>query len=370
VAKRDKKDEGTEEYEFQVPDFDEDAFIHKEMVSFRTTTILFAWGVVAALVSWGLFVAVEGAKMGWYLGLAVVVATGFLLRYVYRALKVDVSHFGRREWLGTGFLFFFTWLAFFLILVNPPISDFAEPRADVYIVPPLQQAGGDVLIHASFEDNHRVTDASFVIMQGQQTIATLDDFIDEGRGHYRLILAAPQSGQYTYTATAEDAKGHVTVTEGTFQVRSNALQLFDNQIQDGRLDVGDRIEVRLLEEIPVRSVYLDILNTGRRVNMTMNAFGTGWEASTDLAGWSVGNNTFRVVAETFTQWEGLHEIPPGQLVLPGPYHVEVTAPGNVQVPIPTDHLVPDNIRQVPGPSALLVIAGVLGIAAVVRRRRD
>lgn len=42
VAKDEANDTKGEEYQFEIPDFDEEAFIHKEMTSFRTTAVLFA----------------------------------------------------------------------------------------------------------------------------------------------------------------------------------------------------------------------------------------------------------------------------------------------------------------------------------------
>ncbi|MGB1697177.1 MAG: hypothetical protein ACPHK8_02125, partial [Thermoplasmatota archaeon] len=115
MAKDEANDAKGEEYQFEIPDFDEEAFIHKEMTSFRTTAVLFAWGILAALLSWGIFVAVDGAKTAWYLGLAVVIGFLYALRIVYPKLNIDVAHFKRREWMGTGFLLFFTWLAFFIL---------------------------------------------------------------------------------------------------------------------------------------------------------------------------------------------------------------------------------------------------------------
>ncbi|MFA5944900.1 MAG: hypothetical protein WC876_10595, partial [Candidatus Thermoplasmatota archaeon] len=112
---KDSKDGKDSDYEFIPPDFDEDAFIHREMVSFRTTLLLFLWGIVAAAVSWGAFAAMGGVKTGWLVGLGIAAVFFLGLKSVFTMLKVDIKHFGRREWLGTGALYFFTWLSFFII---------------------------------------------------------------------------------------------------------------------------------------------------------------------------------------------------------------------------------------------------------------
>ncbi|HEX2065337.1 MAG TPA: hypothetical protein VHI93_00855, partial [Candidatus Thermoplasmatota archaeon] len=93
----DEKKDGSG-YEFVPPDFDEDAFVHREMVSFKTTSILFGWGVLAAAASWAAYVAVGGTDLGWLIGLALCGAFGYALKFLFPRLGADVSHFKRKEW--------------------------------------------------------------------------------------------------------------------------------------------------------------------------------------------------------------------------------------------------------------------------------
>ena len=85
--KKESKDGKDPDYEFIPPDFDEDAFIHKELVSFRTTSILFVWGIVAALVSWAIYGPMGADRGAWFAGLAVCAAFGFSLKVLYTQLK-------------------------------------------------------------------------------------------------------------------------------------------------------------------------------------------------------------------------------------------------------------------------------------------
>src|SRR5205085_1049358 len=71
----DKAPEGKGEYEFKLPDFDEDTFIHREMVQFKTTSLLFLWGIVTALVSWAAYALLQGDESsGWLAGLLIAAA--------------------------------------------------------------------------------------------------------------------------------------------------------------------------------------------------------------------------------------------------------------------------------------------------------
>ena len=373
--KRDGKGEGKgdgDDYEFIPADFDEDAFIHREMVSFRTTSILFLWGIVAALVSWALFAALDGAKVGWLVGLLVCAAFGFALKWLFPALKADIKHFARREWLGTAFLFFFTWLAFFILAVNPPVSDFAPPRVDVHAAPPLQEAGGDVVVDAFFEDNGRVTARDLHVLGPAGEVPA--DMQEVGPGHFRFTAAALPVGQYVVAATASDAKGHEANATITFAIVETLL---DVDFPDGRtLDgPGDRVIVDVRDSVPpctkklrvacVRTVYLD-QGDGTRVTLEHDAQVGAWTAVPNHAGWKTGNNTFDVVAEVMDAYAGSVRVDGGRMV-DGPYSVEVTAAtGDYEPKVRADPSAPR--REVPGLGPVALGIGLLALVALARRR--
>lgn len=379
VARNDKSSEGGkdgEDYEFIPADFDEDAFIHREMVSFRTTSILFLWGIVAALVSWGLFAAVDGAKVGWLLGLGVATVFGLALKWIYPRLKADIKHFGKREWLGTGFLFFFTWLAFFIIAVNPPVSDFAPPRVDLLAGPPVQQAGGTVVIDVFYEDNDRVASHDFLVTgPNGDIVAPLEDL---GRGHYRATLTDLDAGIYMATAQAEDANGHPGETTLTFTVVETALDVF---LPDGaRFDAPqDALLVQvpglpackarkgggMVEEPCLRTVYLEKADGGI-VTLEFATAEGGWRATSNFDGWAQGNNTFTVVAQIRGVHTGSAFVDGGEL-REGPYSIDVTAPlGEYAPKVIGQPGAP--MRSVPGVGVVALGVGLLALAAFARRR--
>ncbi len=385
MAKEQKADE---EYEFIPADFDEDAFIHREMVSFRTTTILFLWGIVAAAVSYLVFAALDGAKVGWLAGLAIAAVFGVSLKWLYPRLKADIKHFGRREWMGTGFLFFFTWLAFFLIAINPPVSDFAPPAADVHVVPAVPLAGQPVTVHLFVEDNVKVTSHGFRLTGPAGEVAGEGELTDLGHGHHVLELASLPAGAYEVVASASDGeRGHETTA--TFTVTEAAIDYSATAggVLAGAADsVVVTLDPALREAVPdcrtskgtvssappcVRTVRLEMLGGGEVVlkldkRDTKTRADDRWTATTENAGWKAGNNTFDVVVELVDQYQGSVRFDGGEL-RDGPHTVEVRAtPGSLETTPARDPAA--QRRNVPGLELPLLAIGLVALAAIARRR--
>ncbi|MEA3137465.1 MAG: hypothetical protein QOC71_1746, partial [Thermoplasmata archaeon] len=296
---------GDENYEFIPPDFDEDAFIHKELVSFRTTLILFLWAIVAAAVAWAAFAAMGGAKAGWLVGLGIAAVFFLGLKRIFTMLKVDIKHFGRREWLGTAALFFFTWLSFFIIAINPPVSDFAPPRVALVPSPATQTPDGMVAIHLFVEDNVALDSHSFELTSGGQPIASTSDLVDLGHGHYRYDASGLPPGTYVAHGSGVDSRGHTGNNTATFGVSEGLIDY--SATAGGTLSgAADRVLVKVpgtptcptnkqgqvnTHDVCVRTVRLES-TSGGNVTLKWNKEEAVWVATTAHHGWSTGNNTF------------------------------------------------------------------------------
>jgi len=132
MAKKRKKDkEPQEDYQFIPPDFDEKEFLRKEMRDIRTAflTIVFAviFGAVAGIIA---LASPDFALVG----LIIVIAGMVALPTIYRFIKVDTSAFQKKHWAGNFGTFFFTFLAIWVMLMNPPFSDHAKPTVEEVIV--------------------------------------------------------------------------------------------------------------------------------------------------------------------------------------------------------------------------------------------
>ena len=248
MAKRNKADEPAEDedYQFIPPDFDEDQFIHKEMVSFHTTVVLFFAGIVAAVASWGAFAAMDGARTGWFVGMVILAITFAFLRPLFRILNIDIAHWARREWIGTGFLIFFTWLAFFIMLVNPPVSDFADPQANLYVLPGHPEAGAETTLELFLHDNDAVASHTSSLVGPSGPIA-LTFAEAPGLDHHYEASMQFGVGDYSWTVTVEDKKGRTHTSYHNFTVAPSSLDVFirDEGAPDDQVLVtvpGDRAD--------------------------------------------------------------------------------------------------------------------------------
>jgi hypothetical protein len=370
---------GGEGDDFIPPDFDEDAFIHREMVSFRTTLILFVWAIVAAAVSWAAFGALHGAQTAWLLGLGICAVFGYALRWLFPRLKADIAHFGRREWLGTAALFFFTWLAFFILAINPPISDFAPPRVEPHASPALQQAGGAVTLDLFVEDNEKVSQHSFHLLRdGAETAApTLSEV---SPGHFRGIATAVTVGNYSMQASADDSAGHTANRQVGFQVvpqaftvalpEGGAIDSPTDQVLVKAIDPALRActtSKNVVNNAPcVRTVRL-LFADGRAMDLEWSATFGGWQATSNFAGWAAGPNNFTVSVQMLSSYAGSVRVDGGNLTA-GPYQLNVATPIGTYAPKvvaePTPHQ-----RKVPGLEAPFLAVALVALAVVVRRRR-
>jgi hypothetical protein len=125
AKKRRKSDkEPEEEYEFRPPEFDEKEFIKKELGETRSVIFTVVYAIVLGAVA-GLLSAADRA----FLGPAFLIAIAGMvsLKWVYPIFKIDSKAFQKRNWLGNIGTFFFTFLAIWILLLNQPFADFAQP---------------------------------------------------------------------------------------------------------------------------------------------------------------------------------------------------------------------------------------------------
>ncbi|HEX2065258.1 MAG TPA: hypothetical protein VHI93_00450 [Candidatus Thermoplasmatota archaeon] len=357
-------------YEFVPPDFDEDAFVHREMVSFKTTTILFVWGILAAAASWAAYVAVGGTDLGWLIGLALCGAFGYALKFLFPRLGADVSHFKRKEWVGTGFLFFFTWLSFFLVALNPPLTDVAPPQVFLSAGPPLQEAGAPVTVDVVAADNGRLAGLQVRVTRdgGDLTVP----FTEVAAGHLRGTLPSA-AGRYTVAATATDAKGHV----GRAATNVTIGRVLDVTWPAGNVLAKPTDQVLVSLRVPpcapgyptydcIRTVQLRALDGTPSIALEHSPSDGGWRATPNFAGWTMGNHTYQVVAHYPTRFLGANPVSGGNITGPQAA-LEIRLPaGDHQVavlPEPTQRTI-----HVPAPSLGVLAVALLGLAILVHRR--
>ncbi|HUS99008.1 MAG TPA: hypothetical protein VMY59_01655, partial [Candidatus Thermoplasmatota archaeon] len=97
MAKRRK--EGTEveeQLDFQIPKFDEEAFMKKERRNIKTLFISFLFGLLVSVICFGFWALLEGNFLRWELVLLVGVVNSIWIKYLFIQLNIDLTDFGRK----------------------------------------------------------------------------------------------------------------------------------------------------------------------------------------------------------------------------------------------------------------------------------
>ena len=116
MARRKRK----EEPDWAPPAFDEVSYMQTEIAAARVAVITIGWAFVGAGVS---FLLSFNAALAFLAGIAVA----FGLYFVLPLVGIDIKPFKRKDWMGHGVTYFFSWLAFWILFLNPPFGDFTDP---------------------------------------------------------------------------------------------------------------------------------------------------------------------------------------------------------------------------------------------------
>lgn len=360
-----------DDYQFVPPDFDEDAFIHREMTLFRAGLTSFVAGIVAALVSWAAFAAMGGTPTAWFVGFLVFVAVALGIRPLYKMVHVDTSKYTKGNWFGAYLYLFLSWLAIFIVAVNPPFGDYAAPHAYVVAQPAIQQTGSPVNVTVLATDNVGVTAHNFqLIGPGGQPVATDKDFVPAGDGRFQFTAPALPAGTYSVLASVQDRKGHTTSANGSVIVAGDALGQPSRSTlgKDELLSVTAKLAACDPGHVPtspcIRTVWLERTD-GTRITLGYEAKDGAWKALSTAKGWSQGNNTVRVVAQQAAFSIGTHVFAAHEIRRADTANVTVTGPLGSDEAGAQD---PQVAQRAPGPGLGLVLVGLAAAVLVVRRR--
>jgi hypothetical protein len=127
MARRKRKDEAPA---FTPPEFDEVEYMRREIAGAKAAILVVLWAVVGALAAFGLVIA----GVHWAIAFPVGLFAFAGLRFVMPLFGVHADKFVRRDWIGHGATYFFSWLAFWILLLNAPFSDFTAPTLHGFIV--------------------------------------------------------------------------------------------------------------------------------------------------------------------------------------------------------------------------------------------
>lgn len=213
MSKRKKKEE--EEPDFEFPEFDRVEYMKDEIKKGKTVLISIAMAPIFSLISTQVF----KMTMDWTFGFMMGIFGLMVIFPLFSTLGIDTSDFGKKEYATNGFMFFFTWLAFWLILINPPFNDFTDPDLndlDIWVeteegwahlndVELNNSQSYFINVSAKVTDNVGVKDESVMLeFQGREYDM---EKVGENRYEYKLNLTA-RTNPYDFTISMEDVNGH------------------------------------------------------------------------------------------------------------------------------------------------------------------
>lgn len=222
MAKKRRKEKEKEKEVFKKPEFDEVEYMKKEISNTRIAMITIIFAIPIAIVSY-LVTLANLAIFGFLIGVACI----FFLKYVYGFLKVDTSEFEKKDWLGNAAMFFFTWLAIWVLVLNMPFSDLTKPTVSSIQVEGCGLVTGsnkdytcnlgtnlseDHIISATATDNAGVRNVRIRITSSSVT----DEYAMQktsGSHEYYYVLNVERDF-YSFEIVAEDSNSHVKVVSG------------------------------------------------------------------------------------------------------------------------------------------------------------
>ena len=214
MAKKIKKEEKAEAFTF--PEFDEADYLREEL---RDAKAIIAATLLAIPIAAG--AAALTANLLEYPTLGILFGlVGFVFIWVlFKVMFKDLTAFKLKHWLMSAGGYFFTFLALWILFINPPFMDLSGPSiekvaysidgglkwANVTGAPVHLPSGTTYVLRARVTDNNGLGEAPKVSLPSGWS-ATMDSAQGTDRGYYEATV----TGLGRVLITAQDAQGHTT----------------------------------------------------------------------------------------------------------------------------------------------------------------
>ena len=232
AKKRRQKVEKKVEYDFKLPEFDEHEYIGLELRKAKASLISFVYALLMVVITFQLYtVTFPDARGPMILGIFGVVVLPILIKYV----KIDTSDFDWKNWVGSGAVYMMSWLAIFILVCNPPFSDFIEPEIEKIQCTYQQSNNGTwdawdkdptiptitapirINFSAKITDNTAIDKNSVTLkIEGPKDYERKMRHLSDDK--YQIIFdnngLTFEEGTYTYSIEAKDINGHKAVIDG------------------------------------------------------------------------------------------------------------------------------------------------------------
>jgi hypothetical protein len=209
---------------FEFPEFDKEEYIEKEFRDARVSRFVILLAVTIALLSYVLVTMSEDYRI---VGLFLIFLAIASQKEFFLALKIDISAFEKKNWVGNSLLLFFAWFGVFTLLLNPPFMDLINPQVesiDVYTITNVTadnktyslDKSDTLLFNTTIAFNATVTDNSKV-----ESVKLTIKYPDSVKEFRDMELTGVKDNEYT--------GGELTLNqEGTYTFTIEVVDNYDN----------------------------------------------------------------------------------------------------------------------------------------------
>ncbi len=214
MARRRREDGKKEDEEevFRMPEFDEKEYIEKEIEKSKASIGIVFLAILFSIISTLTF----SYSLSWPLSAAIGLLGYALFKFIYPMFKVDPSVLEKKDYVGHVFIYFFTWLAVFILLINTPFMDLTSPQISDIHIEGMDQNGTwmpyedaenatQYRIVATVTDNSGIASVE-ILVPGNSTWRDMGAL---GGGRYGLQIPEPSVGD-VFRIRATDVNGHTS----------------------------------------------------------------------------------------------------------------------------------------------------------------
>ena len=237
AKKRRQKIEKKDDYVFKPTEMDKNAFIRRELRNAKTMFLAFGLAIVMGFVSFGLMMALGDFRVGAVIGIFAVAT----LPFMFNTFKIDMVDYEKKNWLGAGAIYLFTWLMVVIIMSNPPIADIASPEI---FEPSIETWNPEIVENKTvgWEAAQRTSDGEVTVNVNESFRIVVEifdnravdgdtvrcDLISPGSVVIALTTNELGDNEFTFEHTFTDPNSE----KGVYEFRIRASDSSDNDVED------------------------------------------------------------------------------------------------------------------------------------------
>ena len=235
MARKKRKDEVEEpKYEFVPPDFDEKAFLEKDIKGTKALIVATFLGILVGVLAFAL------TDISVLLGGLIIIACAVGLKYILPFLRIDTEGMEKKTIFGNIIIILLLGLGIWVVMLNPPFSDQIAPEITSKAIyfdsgsgwtkyvsdgsTPIF-SGNQVNITVNVRDNDIVNSVTISVhLSGSPDsyVPMSETSVKGAYDHLSTYTTGASSSTYIYTINVTDKAGHLTSVPGTFTINPAA----------------------------------------------------------------------------------------------------------------------------------------------------